>query len=186
MSDQPQHAPADDHDQPHEGPIKTPKQLIAAVAASFVLPIVAIVLLVNYVNFGDKPAAGSDAFGAEAVAERLQRVGRVELRDASMPAMLRTGAQVFQVQCAACHVSGAAGAPVLGDVAAWAPRLATGYDVLLNSVLKGKGAMAAQSGGEASDFELARAVVYLANESGGELAEPVAPAAAASAGSAAN
>ncbi len=181
MSDQPQHAPADAHDLPHEGPIKTPKQLIAAVVASFLVPIVGIVLLVNYVDFGARPAAGSTGLSAEAVAERLQPVGRVELRDESNPATLRTGAQVFQGQCAACHVSGAAGAPKIGDAAAWAPRLATGYEALLSSALKGKGAMGAQGGGDYSDFEVARAVVHLANQSGGKLDEPAAPAAAASA-----
>jgi cytochrome c5 len=76
---------------------------------------------------------------------------------------------------------GAAGAPKLGDATAWAPRLKTGYDALLNSALKGKGAMAAQGGGDFSDLEIARAVVYMANQSGGKLAEPKAPAAAASA-----
>jgi cytochrome c5 len=193
MSDQPQHAPADAahhdaaHDLPHEGPIKTPKQLVAAVVASFLIPIIGIVLLVNYVDFGTKPAAGSDGLGAQAVAERLQRVGRVELRDESNPATLRTGMQVFQAQCAACHATGAAGAPKLGDTAAWAPRVATGYDALLNSALKGKGAMGAQGGGDYSDFEISRAVVYLANEGGAKFEEPAAPAAAAaSAASGAN
>jgi hypothetical protein len=57
----------------------------------------------------------------------------------------------------------------------------TGYEALLNSALKGKGAMAAQGGGEYSDFEIGRAVVYLANQGGGKFAEPAAPAAAASA-----
>jgi cytochrome c5 len=193
MSDQPQHAPADAahhdaaHDLPHEGPIKTPKQLVAAVVASFLIPIIGIVLLVNYVDFGTKPAAGSDGLGAQAVAERLQRVGRVEQRDESNPATLRTGMQVFQAQCAACHATGAAGAPKLGDTAAWAPRVATGYDALLNSALKGKGAMGAQGGGDYSDFEISRAVVYLANEGGAKFEEPAAPAAAAaSAASGAN
>jgi hypothetical protein len=64
--------------------------------------------------------------------------------------------------------------------------VATGYEALLNSVLKGKGAMAAQGGGDHSDFEIARAVVHMANQGGAKFAEPVAPAAAASAASAAN
>ena len=81
MSDSHDTAPHDDG--PHEGPIKTPKQLIAAVVASFVVPIVAIILLVNYVDFGAKPAAGSDGLGAEAVALRLQPIGAVAIRDAS-------------------------------------------------------------------------------------------------------
>ena len=165
----------------HEGPIKTPNQLIWTVVASFVVPIVIIILLVNFVASGDKPAAGRDGLGEEAIAKRLQPIGHVEIRDASDVASLKTGEQVYQVQCAACHNSGAAGAPKLGDTGAWAPRIATGYDALLTSALKGKGAMGAQGGGDHSDFEIGRAVVYMANKSGGSLAEPKAPAAAPSA-----
>lgn len=175
-----QHGAAHD-DGPHEGPIKTPKQLVVAVAASFIIPIVTIVLLANFVDWGSKPAAGSDGLSAEAVARRLQPVGRLEVRDASAPAVLRTGEQVYQGQCAACHTSGAAGAPKLGDAAAWAPRIKTGFETLHTSALKGKGAMGPQSGGEYTDFEIGRAVVYLANNAGGKFEEPAAPAAAASA-----
>ncbi len=128
-----------------------------------------------------KPAAGSAGLGPEAVAARIQPVGTIELRDASAPAVLRSGEQVYNAQCAACHAAGVAGAPKTGDTAAWAPRLALGYETLLNSALKGKGAMAAQGGGEYSDYEIARAVVYLANKGGGSLDEPPAPAPAASA-----
>ena len=165
----------------HEGPIKTPKQLVVAVLASFIIPIIGIVLLVNYVDFGAKPSAGSDGLGAEAVAKRLQRVGSVEVRDAAAPAVLRTGDQVYAGQCAACHTAGVAGSPKLGDVGAWAPRVQTGYEALLTSVLKGKGAMGAQGGGEYSDFELGRAVVHMVNSSGGKFAELQAPATPASA-----
>ena len=166
---------------PHEGPIKTPKQLIAAVVASFVVPIVVIVLLVNYVDFGDKAGAGSEGLKPEAVAKRLQRVGSIELRDASAPVVLRTGEAVYQAQCTACHAAGLAGAPKSGDVAAWAPRIKTGYEALLTSALKGKGAMGAQGGGEYNDLEIGRSVVYMINQAGGKFAEPQAPAAAASA-----
>jgi cytochrome c5 len=168
----------------HEGPIKTPKQLVLTVVASFVVPIIVIILMANYVASGSKPAAGSDGMGEEATARRLQPIGSVEIRDASAPAVLRTGEQVYQAACGACHGSGAAGAPKFGDAAAWAPRIATGYEALLNSALKGKGAMGAQGGGEYSDFEIGRAVVYMTNQAGGKLAEPAAPA--ASAASAAN
>ena len=91
--------------------------------------------------------------------------------------MLRAGEEVYKAQCAACHAVGAAGAPKTGDAGAWAARLKTGYDALLNSALKGKGAMAAQGGGEYDDLEIGRAVVHMANASGGKLAEPKAPAA---------
>lgn len=165
----------------HEGPIKTPKQLIWTVVASFVVPVVIIIMLTQFVANKGKPAAGSDGLGPEATARRIQPIGTVEIRDASAPAVLRTGAQVYQAQCAACHASGAAGAPKLGDAAAWGPRVATGYEALLNSALKGKGAMAAQGGGEFSDYEIGRAVVHMANQGGGKLAEPPAPAASAAA-----
>ena len=74
-----------------------------------------------------------------------------------------------------------AGAPKVGDEAAWAARIKTGYDALLASALKGKGNMGAQGGGDFSDFEIARGVVHMVNKSGGKLDEPKAPAAAASA-----
>lgn len=170
---------SDTHDQ-HQSPIKSPQQLIWVVIASFVLPVVIIMLLVNFVASGVKPGAGSEGLGALAVEQRIQPVGRVELRDASS-AQVRTGEQVYNGQCGACHATGAANAPKLGDEAAWAPRIKTGYDALLTSALKGKGAMAAQGGGEFSDYEIGRAVVFMANKAGGKLDEPMAPAGAASA-----
>ena len=165
----------------HEGPIKTPKQLIWAVIASFVIPIVVIILLTNYVAMGDKTGAGSKAMEAEAVAKRIAPVGRVEVKDASDVSALKTGEQVYQAACAACHNSGAAGAPKLADTGAWAARIKTGYDTLLNSALKGKGAMGAQGGGDYSDVEIGRAVVYMANQAGAKFAEPAVPAAAGAA-----
>ena len=173
------HSP-DSHDV-HTSPIRTPKQLITVIIASFVLPVVIIILLVNYVALAGKAGAGSDGMSPEAVARRLQPVGTVEIRDVGSAAAARTGEQVYQVQCAACHATGVANAPKFGDAAAWGARLATGYASLLSSAMNGKGAMAKQSGGDASDYEVARAVVYLANQGGGKFAEPAAPAAAVSA-----
>jgi cytochrome c5 len=181
MSDITAHAGPADPEPNHEGPIKTPKQLIAAVLASFVIPILAIILLANYVDFGAKPGAGSDGLSDEAIARRLQPVGVVEIRDASAPRAVRTGEQVYAGQCSACHAIGAAGAPKFGDEAAWGPRIKTGFDALLNSALKGKNAMTPQGGGQFTDFEIARAVAYLANKGGARFEEPQAPAAAASA-----
>ena len=169
------------HDLPHEGPIKTPKQLIWAVALSFIVPILLIVLLANYVTSQSKPAAGSDAMTDQAVAARLQKIGAVEIKDLSDPASMKTGAQVYAAQCTACHAAGVANAPKLGDAAGWGPRLKTGYDALLTSALKGKGAMGAQGGGDFSDFEIGRAVVYMANQAGGTLPEPKMPAPATAA-----
>ena len=179
MSDSHDSAPHDDG--AHEGPIKTPKQLIATIVASFVIPIAVIVLLVNYVDFGTKPGAGSDGLEAQAVARRIQPVATVEIRDASSAASLRTGEQVYAGQCSACHAAGAAGAPKIGDAAAWGARVKSGYAALLNSALKGKGAMGAQAGGDFSDYEVGRAVVYMANQGGAKFEEPKPPVVAAAA-----
>ena len=163
-------------DGPHEGPIKTPRQLILAVLFAFVVPIFGIVLLVMYVTSDPRPAAGSRAMTPEATAERIRPVGVVEIKDASDIASLKTGEQVFAGQCSACHASGALGAPKIGDVAAWAPRIKTGFDALLHSALAGKGQMPPQGGGDFTDFEIARAVVYMTGKSGGNFPEPTPPA----------
>ena len=178
--------PQDHQDGPHEGPIKTPKQLIIAVVLSFLVPIIGIVLLVSYVTESHRPAAGSDGLGAEAVARRIQPVGMVEVKDVSDPNSMKSGEQVFGAVCTACHTAGVAGAPKFGDADAWAPRIKTGYEALLNSALKGKNAMGAQGGGDYSDVEIGRAVVYMANKGGAKFDEPKAgaPAAAEAAASA--
>ena len=174
----------------HTGPIKTPKQLLLAAFFSFVVPIFIIIGLVYYVVSDSKPAGSTQAEryalgGVTAqdmergVNERLAKVGAVEIRDANRA--LKSGEEVFKAQCAACHVSGAAGAPKLGDAGAWGARLKTGLEALVNSALKGKGAMGAQGGGDFDDIEIARAVVYLANSAGGKFPVPERPAAAASA-----
>ena len=162
------------HEEAHSGPIKTPKQLLAAVFFSFVIPVFAIIGLVYYVTSADKPMAGADD-GGRAVAQRIQKVGMVEIRDANRP--LRAGEEVYKAQCVACHAAGAAGAPKFGDAPAWTSRIATGYDALLTSALKGKGAMAAQGGGDFQDVEIGRAVVYMTAAAGGKFAEPAVPAA---------
>jgi cytochrome c5 len=164
------------HDEDHTGPIKNPKQLALAVLFSFVAPIFIIIGLVYYVTSANKPAAGSVNV-EKAIAERIQKVGSVEIRDANRA--LKSGEEVFKAQCTACHTAGVAGAPKVGDAGAWGPRIATGYDALLTSALKGKGAMGAQGGGDFEELEIGRAVVYMANGSGGKLVEPKAPAGAA-------
>jgi cytochrome c5 len=166
---------ANAHEEDHTGPVKNPKQLLLAVFFSFVVPVFAIIGLVYFVTSDKKPAAGAVNM-EKSVAARIQKIGAVEIRDANR--QLKAGEEVFKAQCTACHTSGAAGAPKVGDTAAWAPRLKTGYDALLNSALKGKGAMGAQGGGDLESLEIGRAVVYMANASGGKLDEPKAPATA--------
>lgn len=167
--------PASVHEEAHTGPIKNPKQLLSAVFFSFVVPVFAIIGLVYYVTSDNKPAAGAVNL-EKALAARIQKVGSIEIRDANRP--LKSGEEVYKAQCAACHATGAAGAPVLGNASAWAPRVSAGYDALLTSALKGKGAMGAQGGGDFADLEIGRAVVYMANAGGAKFDEPAAEGAA--------
>jgi len=173
------------HEQGHTGPIKTPQQLLLAVFLSFVVPIFAIIGLVFYVVSDNKPAgkheAESLALGGmtaqdldRGVAARIRKVGAVEIRDANRP--LKSGEEVFKAQCTGCHTPGAAGAPKFGDASAWAARLPSGFEALVHSALKGKGAMPAQAGGDFDDIEIARGVAYMANAAGAKFAEPQRPA----------
>jgi cytochrome c5 len=162
------------HEEAHTGPIKTPKQLLIATFLAFVVPVFIIIGLVFYITSAPKPSAGTTNM-EKSVSERIQKVGAVEIRDANRP--LRSGEDVFKGQCSACHATGAAGSPKFGDAAAWAPRIKTGLNALVNSALKGKGAMSPQGGGDFSDVEIARGAVYMANAAGAKFAEPQ-PAAA--------
>ncbi|HYD60361.1 MAG TPA: c-type cytochrome [Noviherbaspirillum sp.] len=166
----------------HQSVIRTPKQLVAAVAAGFLVPIISIVLLVQYVANADKVGAGSDSMTSEAVAARLRPVADegFTLKDANAPKQLQAGDAVYKATCAACHDTGAAGAPKLGDNGAWAARLGKGQATVVGNAIKGINAMPAKGGNpDLDDIEVERAVVYMANKSGGNLKEPAVKAAAA-------
>jgi cytochrome c5 len=172
----------------HTGPIKTPQQLLLAVFFSFVVPVFAIIALVSFVVSENKPAgssqAESQALGGvtqqdldRAIAQRIRKVGTVEIRDANRP--LKSGEEVFKAQCTTCHTAGVAGAPKFGDAAAWGPRIQKGFDALVQSALKGKGNMPPQGGGDFDDVEVARGVAYMADAAGAKFPEPAKPAEAA-------
>src|SRR6195952_2454515 len=170
-------------DEESESGIKTPKQLITVVAAAIIVPVLVIIMLTQFVTLDNKKSPGSEALTAAAAAVRIAPVASDAVFDASIVVVPKTGQQVFEAQCTTCHTAGLLGAPKFGDAAAWGPRVAKGYDALLTSALHGKGNMPAQGGGDFSDYEVGRAVVYMANAGGGKLAEPKAPAPAASAAS---
>ena len=164
-----------EHDE-HSSFIKTPQQLIVVVLLAFVVPIFGIVMLVKLVI--DRPRADPSAMTPEAVAARIQPVGRVEFGAApgAAGAAARSGEEIVKSACAACHDTGAAGAPKTGDKAAWAPRIKTGLNAMLETASKGKGAMPPRGGlPELSDQELARSIIFMANQSGANFKEPAAP-----------
>lgn len=157
------------HEEGHTGPIKNSKQLLITVVLAFILPVILIIGLVQFVGAGPKTGAGVGMQELEQ-AKRLQKVGSVEIRDADRP--LVGGDEVYKNQCAACHATGVSGAPKFGDAGEWGPRLGQGFEALVNAALKGKGAMAPQGGGNFNDVEIARAVAVMANSAGGSFPEP--------------
>jgi cytochrome c5 len=172
-----------------EAPIKTPGQLVAAVIAAFAVPIVVIWLLAYYVNQTVRTGAGTEGDSDAVVATRIAPIAKVDIRDTNAPRVYKTGEEVYKAVCSACHASGAAGAPKFGNSGDWAPRIAQGFDTLWHTALTGKNAMPARGGtspDDYSDYEIGRAVVYMANQAGAKFAEPPAPAANASAAPAAS
>lgn len=175
----------------HASFIKTPRQLVTLVVLAFVVPVVLIILLAKAVvsmrapdpavlspeavaarikpvanvaidttgGAGATPAAAAPAAQAAASAPAPAGAASVAKADATSGA---DGKAVYNRVCVACHQAGVAGAPKLGDQAAWAPRLAAGTDALYTSVLKGKGAMPPK-GGQPSvpDADIKAAVDYM-------------------------
>ncbi len=173
----------DAHDD-HESVIKTPQQLIVAIAAAFIVPIIIIVLLVQYVTGEKKIGAGSQAQSPEAVAARINPIADAGylLKDANGPKVLLSGEAVFTATCAGCHTAGLLGSPKVGDAGAWSARVAQGYDTLVKHAIQGIRGMPAKGGNaDLDDDEVARAVVFMANQSGGKLKEPAVKVIAASA-----
>lgn len=165
---------------PHDSPVKTPGQLIAVIIASFAIPIVLIVLFANYANHAFRSGAGTDALSDQQVAARIAPIAKVDVKDANAPRTYKTGEEVYKAVCVTCHGTGAAGAPKFGNKDDWAPRISQGFDTLLKTALAGKGAMPARGGtspDDVSDYEIARAIVYMANNDGANFPEPAAPAA---------
>lgn len=74
----------------------------------------------------------------------------------------RSGEEVYTKACTFCHASGVAGAPKIGDAAAWAPRLEAGMETAIATIRKGKGAM--PPGGmcaDCTDAEYTSAINYM-------------------------
>jgi cytochrome c5 len=153
-----------------------------------VLAAVALAILVLAMKMSDLTQGvytrDTDEYQA-AVVERIRPVGQVYLpgeeQDAPAPtvetaaepepvATAMSGPQVYNSACLACHSTGVGGAPVVGDAALWAPRIAQGVDVLKQHAVAGftgsTGFMPAKGGRmDLSDSEIEEAVDYMVGES---------------------
>jgi cytochrome c5 len=157
----------------HSSFIKTPQQLIVVILLAFIVPIFGIILVVQLVI--GTPSADPNAMTPEAVAARLQPVGKVEVSAPAAAPGARSGEEIYKSVCTACHQTGVAGAPKVGDKAAWGPRLKDGLNGLVAVATKGKGAMPPKGGAaDLTTVELTRAIVFMANQSGASFKEPAA------------
>jgi len=162
----------------HSTFIKTPKQLVIVILLAFLVPILGIILIVQLVTH--RPSADPNALTPESVAARIQPVARIEIAAPTAAGGGRSGEAIVKTTCATCHQAGVANAPKIGDAKAWAPRLKEGLKGMLANAIKGKGAMPPRGGDTSlTDDEVARAIVFMANQSGGKLKEPAAPKEAA-------
>lgn len=183
---------------------KTPtsaSQVVLATLGGLIAPLLAIILIiwlaasVNGGSTSDNPIlkvywpqangeSQADPAAASAVAARIKPVGELKVVDANAPRVERAGDAVYTAVCAACHSSGALGAPKYESKADWAPRIAQGYDTLIKHATEGIRQMPPRGGDpEISDIELARAIAYMANSAGAKFTAPE-PAAAPAAASA--
>jgi cytochrome c5 len=77
----------------------------------------------------------------------------------------KTPEQLYQGVCFACHGTGAAGAPKLGDAAAWSARSAKGLDALVTSAVNGIGAMPPRGGSSYDENQIRAVIEYILNNS---------------------
>ena len=166
----------------HGKPPATIRQFLIATLGGLFAPALVIYLIVKLVvGFHDGHAKDTDPAASQtAVLERIKPVGEVSLKDTSGPQTGKSGEQVVNEICIACHGTGALGAPKIGDSAAWAPRISQGYDTLIKHALQGLRSMPPRGGAaDLSDDEIAGAVAYMANKAGANFKAPQPKAAAA-------
>ena len=138
----------------------------------------AYLLVTHHMSMPDQVMHSRDALmrNGSSVIDRIKPVGKLAMELPTEVAVINTsistgtvtrdGAQVFDQSCAACHVSGIAGAPKLSDQLQWKTRLAKGTQVLyanaLNGVSSSIGVMPAKGGNASlSDAEVKSAVDYI-------------------------
>jgi cytochrome c5 len=166
------------HVEEHSSPIKTPGQLIGVIVGTFAVVIAIPVLVSQLVTLSARTDKNHPSMADEAVASRIKPVGEVSITDPNAPKVEKSGKEVVETICQACHASGALNAPKIGDNARWAGLIKQGLVTLAASAIKGKNQMPARGGNpDLSDTEIARAIAYMANQSGGSLKEPEAKAA---------
>lgn len=112
---------------------------------------------------GEQQAAAAPAPAPASAEAAAAPAAAAPAAAAPATADLAAGKALYDKSCVTCHGAGVAGAPKLGDKAAWAPRIAEGMDAMMNIAIHGKGAMPPRGATTATDAELFNAVSYMAD-----------------------
>lgn len=131
---------------------------------------VVIFVIAGSLATSNKEAAMADGAEAmdKAVAKRIAPVAKVKVAGdkAAAPAAKKSGKDMYASACFACHGTGAAGAPILGDKAAWSARIGQGNETLYTNAINGKAGMPPKGGrADLSDDAIKSIVDYMVAES---------------------
>nr|UOP05222.1 c-type cytochrome [Conchiformibius kuhniae] len=160
----------------HSSQHKQKGSALFTAISGLVILVSVLFLLVKLATSGYFVADVADA-GKEAVKTRIMPAGNIKMGDGTPPGQ-RTGEQVFNKVCIQCHGADktVVYAPKLGNNGEWSSRIAKGFNTLVNNAVngfKGQGDMPAKGGDKSlTDDEVARAVAYMVNQSGGSFTEP--------------
>lgn len=140
-------------------------------AAALVLLFVAVFLLIQLVSFiaPERELSEEDMQRQkQAMEERIESPAQVsagEAEDAGDEPELRAASDIYENTCAACHDTGSAGAPVLGETGEWEERVEQDFDTLVEHVIDGLGAMPPRGGDDSlSDDEIRWTVAYMMDD----------------------
>ena len=130
---------------------------------------IAIIILARVVTAGE--GADVDERQRAAIEERIAPVGQVSVGSVQVAAASGAAAaadpkQTYQQACFACHGTGAAGAPKLGDKGAWSARITKGNATLYDNAIKGFKGMPPKGGrADLSDDTVKAVVDFMVAES---------------------
>jgi cytochrome c5 len=150
-------------------------ETVGVVVGSFIFAIVVIVAATKKENPEPTKNVVENTVVEEKVAEAdVKPVAEVKVAEAATEKAGDSGSisgeKIAQKNCALCHASGMMNSPKIGDKEQWAPRIAQGKEMLVNNAIMGIRTMPAKGGNPSlSDAEVAAAVVWMANSSGGNL-----------------
>jgi cytochrome c5 len=148
----------DQHQTQHQAP-STLQPMVIIFGLCLVLATIVAIILAKPVEEVATPVAN--------VEQNIKPEAVVEVAPMPVAHEEKSGAEVVQASCAACHATGMLNAPKFGDKAQWAPRIALGYETLVKHAIEGIRGMPARGGNaDLTDDEVASAVAEMANGAG--------------------